>query len=669
MEEAGRIDHLSGERQKAQFDLQPMKVLLAGGEHELDVAQRVAAIVARDPVFSKANRTRLSREELYKNSLRKASHGWKLIQQLKLTEEEAFKLRSLVDEPTFTDLHWGMFVPAIKGQATDEQQKYWLPLAYKMAVIGCYAQTELGHGSNVQGLETTATFDPATDEFVMNSPNLTSTKWWPGGLGKASTHALVYARLITDNHDYGIHAFIVQIRSLDDHKPLPGVTVADIGVKFGNAGYNTMDNGLLRFDQVRIPRNNMLMKLAKVTKEGKYISSDVPKQLAYGAMVYVRQSIVSDASVYLSRAVTIAVRYSCVRRQFGGQGNDPETQVIDYKTQQHRLFPLLATTYAYRIVGQWLKWLYSDVMNRLESHDFSTLPEVHACTSGLKSLTTSVAADGIEECRKLCGGHGYLCSSGLPELYAAYVPACTYEGDNVVLLLQVARFLLKTLSQLGGGVKPVGTASYLGNLPVLTKQGSRVSQGTDWLDHSNLLYAFEARAARLALVATQLVQKAGNEAGFEQHSIELIEAARAHCELMVLSKFVERLQRGVPGRGVQRQLDILCEVYGLFLLVSRAGDFLSTGCLTPTQVALAKQQLQNLYTEVRPNAVALVDAFGHTDHYLGSILGRYDGDVYPNLYKDAWEEPLNKTVVTDGYEEYIRPILQQEFLTSRKARL
>lgn len=69
-----------------------------------------------------------------------------------------------------------MFIPAIKGQGNKEQLKKWLPLAYKMQIIGCYAQTELGHGSNVQGLETTATFDPQTDEFVIHSPTLTSSK-------------------------------------------------------------------------------------------------------------------------------------------------------------------------------------------------------------------------------------------------------------------------------------------------------------------------------------------------------------------------------------------------------------------------------------------------------------------------------------------------------------
>ncbi|BBN67551.1 acyl-CoA oxidase 1, partial [Prunus dulcis] len=216
---------------------------------------------------------------------------------------------------SLTLLWQGMFVPFIKGSGTEEQQEKWLPLAYKMQIIGCYAQTELGHGSNVQGLETTATFDPKTDEFVLNSPTLTSSKWWPGGLGKAATHTVAFARLITDGKDHGVNGFIVQLRNLDDHLPLPGITVGDIGMKFGNGAYNSMDNGVLRFDNV-----------------------------------------------------------------------------IDYKTQQSRLFPLLASAYAFRFVGEWLKWLYTDVTQKLQANDFSTLPEAHACTAGLKSLTTSATA-------------------------------------------------------------------------------------------------------------------------------------------------------------------------------------------------------------------------------------------------------------------------------------
>ncbi|XP_004299412.1 PREDICTED: peroxisomal acyl-coenzyme A oxidase 1 [Fragaria vesca subsp. vesca] len=660
------VDHLAHERSKAQFDVDHMKVVWAGSRHTLEVSDRIARLVASDPVFKKDDRTRLSRKDLFKDTLRKAAHVWKRITELKLTEEEASKLRFYVDQPAYMDLHWGMFIPFIKGSGTEEQQKKWLPLAYKMQIIGCYAQTELGHGSNVQGLETTANFDPKTDEFVIHSPTLTSSKWWPGGLGKVSTHAVVFARLITDGQDHGVNGFIVQLRSLDDHLPLPGVTVGDIGMKFGSGAYNSMDNGVLRFDHVRIPRDHMLMRVSQVTREGKVVQSNVPRQLLYGTMVFVRQTIVADASSALSRAVCIATRYSAVRRQFGSNDGGVETQVIDYKTQQSRLFPLLASAYAFRFVGEWLKWLYTDVTQKLQANDFSTLPEAHACTAGLKSLTTSATADAIEECRKLCGGHGYLSSSGLPELFAVYIPACTYEGDNIVLLLQVARFLMKTVSQLPSGKKPIGTTSYMGRAEHLLQSCCNVQKAEDWLKPSVILEAFEARAMRMSVACAKDLSKFTNpEEGFAELSPNLVDAAVAHCQLIVVSKFIEKLQQDIPGKGVKEQLQILCNVYALFLVHKHLGDFLSTGSITAKQGSLANDQLRSLYSQVRPNAIALVDAFNYTDHYLSSILGRYDGNVYPKLYEEAWKDPLNDTVVPEGYHEYIQPLLKQQLRNSR----
>ncbi|KAK9716339.1 hypothetical protein RND81_06G226700 [Saponaria officinalis] len=665
VEIVGAVDYLGDERKSAKFDVEAMKILWAGGQHQFEIADRMARLVATDPEFRKDERIHQGRRELIKNTLRKAAHAWKRINELRLTEEEASQLRFFVDEPSFTDLHWGMFVPAIKGQGTDEQQRKWLPLAYRMQIIGCYAQTELGHGSNVQGLETTATFDPETDEFVVHSPTLTSSKWWPGGLGKVSTHAIVYARLIIDGQEHGVHGFIVQLRSLDNHLPLPGITVGDIGMKFGNGAYNSMDNGVLRLDHVRIPRDQMLMRVVQVTREGKVMESGVPRQLIYGTMVFVRQAIVNDASRALSRAVCIATRYSAVRRQFGSN-NGLETQVIDYKTQQSRLFPLLASAYAFRVVGEWLKWLYNDVNEKLQAKDFSTLPEVHACTAGLKSLTTSVTADGIEECRKLCGGHGYLVSSGLPELFAVYVPACTYEGDNIVLLLQVARFLMKTVSNLGSSKPPVGTIAYMGRVEHLARSRCTVQKAEDWLNPDVVIEAFEARSLRMSLACAQNLRRFSNQdEGFLELSADLLGAALAHCQLIVVLKFIEKLQQDIPGDGVKEQLQALCSIYALSIVNKHLGDFLATDSITPKQASLAQDLLRSLFSKVRPNAVALVDAFNYTDHFLGSALGRYDGNVYPKLFEEAMKDPMNQTEVLDGYQEYVRPILKLRHRESR----
>lgn len=169
-------DHLAHERSKAKFDVEAMKIVWAGSPHEFLVSDRMAHLVASDPRFRRENRAVLSRKELFTKALRKAAHSWKRINELGLSDEEASWLWFYVDELTFAYIHWGMFVPAIKGSGTEEQQNKWLPLATTMRIIGSYAQTELGHGSNVQGIETTATFDPTTDEFIIHSPTLTSSK-------------------------------------------------------------------------------------------------------------------------------------------------------------------------------------------------------------------------------------------------------------------------------------------------------------------------------------------------------------------------------------------------------------------------------------------------------------------------------------------------------------
>ncbi|KAF6162419.1 hypothetical protein GIB67_017307 [Kingdonia uniflora] len=515
-----------------------------------------------------------------------------------------------------TDLHWGMFIPAIKEQGTEQQQQKWLPLAYKMQIIGCYAQTELGHGFNVHGVETTATFDPKSDEFIINNPTLTSSKWWPGGQGKASTYGVVYARLLVDGKDHGVNGFTVQLQSFDDHSPLSGITVADIGMKFGNGAYYTMDNGVLGFDHVCIPRDQMLMRVSQVTREGKYVQSDVPRQLLYGTMVYVRQTIVANLLVlyhglYVLPQDTVQSKDNLVLKTVG-------------------LRP--------RFIGEWLKWLYTDVTQRLQANDFSTLPEAHACTSGLKSLTTSSTADAIEECRKLCSCHGYLYSSGLPELFAVYVPACTYEGDNVVLLLQVARFLMKTVSQLESMKQPVGTTVCMGRVEHLLHCCFDVQQADDWLKPTAILEAFEARAARMSVACARNISKMpSQEEGFTELSSDLVETAIAHCQLIVVSKFIEKLKQDIPGKGVKEQLQILCNIYALFLLHKHQGEFLATGAITLKQASLASDQLRVFYAQARPNGIALIDAFNYTNHYLGSVLGRYDGNVHPNLYAKAWE--------------------------------
>lgn len=85
----------------------------------------------------------------------------------------------------------------------------------------------------------------------INTPTLTATKWWIGGAAQTATHCVAFARLITPEKDHGVHSFIVPLRDIHTHKPLPGITLGDCGEKMGLPG---VDNGFIQFNKIRIPR-------------------------------------------------------------------------------------------------------------------------------------------------------------------------------------------------------------------------------------------------------------------------------------------------------------------------------------------------------------------------------------------------------------------------------
>uniref|UniRef100_A0A914Y9S9 Acyl-CoA oxidase/dehydrogenase middle domain-containing protein n=1 Tax=Panagrolaimus superbus TaxID=310955 RepID=A0A914Y9S9_9BILA len=285
-------------------------------------------------------------------------------------------------------------IPTILNNADEEQKAEWLPKAQNLEFIGTYAQTELGHGTNLRSLETTATYDPKSQEFILHSPTTSATKWWPGNLGKVANVTVVVARLIIGGKNYGPHPFFVPIRDPTTHQSLPGIILGDIGPKFG---INTVSNGFLIFDNFRIPRRNMFMKNARLEADGTYISPKHAK-LAYGTMVYVRATMIRTMSNLLGRAATIAIRYSVIRKQGEIEAGKGEVQIIEYQTQQYRLLPQVARAWAYEFAGRYTRKLYEQFL----AGDFEVLPALHGITSGLKAVVTHQTALGIEQCRMAC---------------------------------------------------------------------------------------------------------------------------------------------------------------------------------------------------------------------------------------------------------------------------
>lgn len=222
-----------------------------------------------------------------------------------------------------------------------EQQAYWIPKADRFEIFGCYAQTELGHGSNLHGIETTATFDPDTDEFVMNSPTLSSTKFWSGTLGCWATHAIVVSRLIINGKELGNHLFLVQVRDLGTHEVLPNISIYDHGEKAMGA-LGGVDNGAMRFSQRRIPRSHMFAGAASVSEDGTYHPAK-NRNHSFTSMVIIRGLLSHELGTEMAKALYIATKYAGFRRQFGATSPQGlETRVIDYNSVKYRLYPAIA---------------------------------------------------------------------------------------------------------------------------------------------------------------------------------------------------------------------------------------------------------------------------------------------------------------------------------------
>ncbi|XP_071499066.1 peroxisomal acyl-coenzyme A oxidase 1-like [Diadema antillarum] len=645
---------LTQERRGASFDKHELTLLLNGGPQELQRIKYIQSIVLSDPHFDQSYRFTLSPAETFDQSVKRAVRWVAVKEKYNLTQprDDMIILRCMNNNIGFA-IHTLMFIPSIERLGTEEQKAKWLPLARQYKILGTYAQTELGHGTYLSGLETTATYDEMTQEFVLNSPTQTAMKWWPGALGKTCTHCIILAQLIVRGKRHGVHAFILQLRSLETHQPLPGRTIGDIGLK---SSYAAIDNGFLILEQVRIPRENMLMKYAKVSQDGVFSIVGNPK-VTYGSMVLVRTAIVRAASYELSKSLTIAVRYSAVRTQGKIEDSGPEVPILDFQTQQQKLFPGLAAVFAIYFAGQHLRRLYEENEESLLKGDFSILPELHALCSGLKALATRESVLHMETCRFACGGHGVMLQSGLPELYDCFSASCIYEGENTVLLLQVAGYLMKILSRAQMGADVSGVGAYLANQP------EDQWRPHDSLDGESIFAAYKHRAQRLGqkagerlagLMAQGMTQKrAWNESG-----IDLVKAARAHTQYFIVQSFYHGVEETQVSPATKKVLEALCRLYALYHVEENAGEFVVDGFISSDQLDWLHRLYLETFPVIRPEAVTLVDSFDICDEFLQSTLGCYDGNVYERMYEYAKTDPRNKTEVHETYYKYLRPLLK-----------
>src|SRR4051812_23351937 len=528
-------------------------------------------------------------------------------------------------------VQFGLFGGAVLHLGTAKHHEKYLWKIAKLKLPGCFAMTETGHGSNVQALRTTASYEPQTGEFVVHTPDDDARKDYIGGAARDGRLAAVFAQLIVDGESQGVHALLVPIRD-DDGNVLPGVRIEDCGAKLGLDG---VDNGRIWFDQVRVPRDALLDRYASVTPEGTYSSPiENPTKRFFtmlGTLIQGRVSV-CGASIYATKvALDIAIRRGLTRRQFGPPG-EPEAVLMDYRTHQRRLLPALATTYALHFAQDRLRAHLHEVFSASahgKDADDRRRRELETLAAGLKAIATWHATETIQTCREACGGAGYLKANRFAALKADTDVFTTFEGDNTVLLQLCAKNLLTDYRDQFGELDPLGMAQFfagqvIGAVAERTATRGLLARladglipgrddGADLLDRATQLELFRWRQKHIVAGAARRL-KAGIDAGRDPFAVlvdcqdHVVATARAWVDLVVLEAFADAVER-CDAPALKAVLDRLCSLHALHRIEAERGWYQEHGRLTPTRSKAVIKHVNALCAQVRDDAELLVEAF------------------------------------------------------------
>ncbi|OIW08339.1 hypothetical protein TanjilG_03015 [Lupinus angustifolius] len=506
---------------------------------------------------------------------------------------------------------WG---GAVKFLGTKRHHDKWLKSTENYEMKGCFAMTELGHGSNVRGIETITTYDSNTGEFVINTPCESAQKYWIGGAANHATHTIVFSQLNINGSNQGVHAFIAQIRDADG-KISPNVRIADCGHKIG---LNGVDNGRIWFDNVRIPRENLLNSVADVSPAGEYLSAIKNPEQRFGAFLAPLTSgrvTIATNAVYISKiSIAIAIRYALTRRAFSITPNGPETLLLDYPSHQRRLLPLLAKIYALSFAVIELKMLY--VKRTPESNK-----AIHIVSSAYKAITTWNNMRTLQECREACGGQGLKTENRIGHFKGEFDVQLTFEGDNNVLMQQISKALLSEYIVHETRNKPfkgLGLEHMNHPLPVIPSQlTSSIVRSSEF--QINLFHLRERDLVRRFAAEVSQYQAQGESK--ESASIQSYQIAedlgRAFSERAILKTFLEAESKVSPG-ALKDVLGLLRTLYAL-VSVDEDASFLRYGYLSTENAAAVRKEVPTLCAELRPHALALVSSFGIPDAFLSAI--------------------------------------------------
>ena len=520
-------------------------------------------------------------------------------------------------------VQFGLFGGSIQKLGTKKHHDAYLSDTGKAKLLGCFAMTETGHGSNVRGVKTTATYDRETDTIIIHTPGKNDNKEYIGNALHASM-ASVFAQLIVDGENHGVHAILVTIRDTNG-KLMPGVIIEDNGYKLG---LNGVDNGKIWFNQVRVPRENLLNKYGNIDSNGAY-HSDIknPNKRFFtmlGTLVGGRICVARAGLGGAKKALAIAIKHALKRRQFNDAIKIQEDLLMDYPSHQLRLTPAIASCYVYDITLTHMMKIYSDTT-------IIDKRKIETQAAGLKSIITWFANATIQECREACGGKGYLMENQITDLKGDVDIFTTFEGDNHVLLQLAAKGVLSDFRS---------EFNSAGFTTVLKLLGTRLSDKlttinptyTNKVDKDHLYnpkfhkHAFDFRTRRLTYTIAMRIRnyiKKGipSYQAFLKVQTHLLTLGKAYSVELAYDVFASYTAT-IKDEKYKLLFQKLGALYALHELRKDASWFLEQGYITGTKSKAMRQRVERLSTELRPHVGVLVDGFGIPKHCMGAPIAK-----------------------------------------------
>jgi len=519
-------------------------------------------------------------------------------------------------------VQFGLFGGAVYQLGTEKHHIKYVEALHKAELLGCFAMTETGHGSNVKNLETTATYNHEDKTITVNSPNFSAGKEYIGN-ALHSEMAAVFTQLIVDGENHGVHAVLVPLRK--DNNVLPGIKVEDCGYKMG---LNGVDNGRIWFDNVKVPVDNLLNKYGSIDEKGQYSSPiENPSKRFFtmlGALVVGRICVGLLGNNASKLALTIALKYSLKRRQFASKDGQKETLLIDYPTHQKRLFPLLAKTYGHYFALR-------DLAEQYANSKGDDTREIETLAAGLKSKATWLATETIQICREACGGKGYLMENKFALLKADSDIFTTFEGDNTVLMQLVSKGLLTEFKQSfhNDGYKAVIRFLFTKVKHEALEYNPIFTRNTDAkhiLDRRFHKHAFNYRYKKTLISLSDRMRKYLKR-GIDPHQAflkvqnHMVDLADAFIDNVILNSFYKRVDE-CGNENLKIALEKMTQLYALTVIQDNRAYYLEKDYMDGSKTKAINRVINKLFQNIKPDINSFLDAFGIPDELIMAPIAK-----------------------------------------------